>query len=110
MLPCARTHTPRRSRARPHPMRTPFDRRLTAHHACTHRPPSLCRLWGDVVKWGSHHKFKTAGECCDACLKSLEPKGNVPGCNGARFGGASRPPRAALAAPSAPLPPLCPLP
>ena len=44
----------------------------------------MCRLWGDVVKWGSSFKVKTAGECCDACLKaSNATKSNPLACNGA---------------------------
>lgn len=39
-------------------------------------------LWGDVVKWGASFKVKTAGECCDACLQEMQPKGDKKGCNG----------------------------
>jgi len=48
----------------------------------TQPPPPHNRLWGDVVRWGANFRVKSAGECCDACLKALKPSGKqVHGCN-----------------------------
>lgn len=55
---------------------------------CKVQPPYVgavccmaCRMWGDVVKWGSNFKTSTPGECCEACLKHV-PAGGEPTCNG----------------------------
>lgn len=40
-----------------------------------------CRMWGDVVKWGSNFHTNTPGECCEACQKHVPPTGG-PTCNG----------------------------
>jgi hypothetical protein len=43
-----------------------------------------CRLWGDVVGWGTTNLLNSAGECCQQCLK-FKPRGPEDGdCNGAQ--------------------------
>ena len=62
-----------------------YDVEGAAQHSCSKGVFGnccSCRLWGDVVKWGSSFHTNTPGECCEACLKHTPAKHSAHKCNG----------------------------